>query len=503
MPMKGAPTEVWGEFTRCFWILKSQKLFGEMMESCFLEELQMSLSMIDVKYKKMLDERATSKAWRFSRRARTKLLELLAEHDRLTPFVLAETWSASRLNTLPFFTGKEVCEQLRSLSDSQHPLNAQKPAKDAEDFVRASYKFVLKPEDAIDFMWEVIPHLPLYVFKKNGQALASTHSIYLDGQALPLYHKKASKEPEGAVLLRLRWYDVDEPDHFFAEKKVSRNKFTREPSKKTRARIETSFLTDLLQGRLTGGPVLDAFQEKMQELRAKPVLRTTARRVCFQVPDDPSLRITVDLDFEAVIENSKNWRFQEKVSPYVHFSQQNAIQYPLAIVEVKVEAQGNHDPPMPLWLVELVKRRHMAEVNISKYLFAVASLLPHEISYVPEWFHASLSLHTELQQSKAPAVRIDPRTIIKTENLTLKWFGVATIPLGSVIVSSRRVPKNLHLVSLAFSMLFILYATRLYMQRVDQLSKGNALLPDRLGMTMGASCLCIYGVLYTVMIDFE
>ncbi|CAE7609158.1 unnamed protein product [Symbiodinium natans] len=95
-----------------------------------------------------------------------------------------------------------------------------KPAADAENFQRASYKLAMKPEDIIDFMREIMPHLPLYVFKKDGQVLDATHSIDFHGKDLPLCHKKASKDPDGAVLLQLHWYDVDDPDAFCAETKV-------------------------------------------------------------------------------------------------------------------------------------------------------------------------------------------------------------------------------------------------------------------------------------------
>ena len=311
-----------------------------------------SLQTVDVQYQKMLNERgkaAASSAWRFSRRSRAKLLELLAQHDKSTKFSLAKTWSRGHLNALPFFTGSQVCEQLRSLAgaDARHTPYAMKPAMDAENFERTSYKFVMKSEDTVDFMCEVLPHLPLHIFKKDGQVLAATHSIYLDGEDLPLYHKKASKDPDGAVLLRLRWYDVDDPDAFYAETKVSKNKVTREPAKKTRARIEKSSLMDLLQGRgLLGSPILEEFAKKIGLLHATPVIRTTSRRVCFQVPDDASLRITVDLDFEAVLEGvSKGvWQFEKKLGPYVHFASQDAVQYPLAIVEIKVQGALERKP---------------------------------------------------------------------------------------------------------------------------------------------------------------
>ena len=50
---------------------------------------------------------------------------------------------------------------------------------------------------------------------------------------------------------------------------------------------------------------------------------------------------------------------------------------------------------MPAWLEKIVEAHNMVELEISKYLFAVAALLPNEIAYVPEWFHDSLALQTE------------------------------------------------------------------------------------------------------------
>ncbi|CAJ1364111.1 unnamed protein product [Effrenium voratum] len=494
-----------GGFERCFWLLEN-RTFRDAEASDFREALETSVKKVNQQYQALLAQPGPAglcKAWRFSRQARGSFLKL-AERAKRTPFNLAA--SESLRPAVPFLTASGAGEKLQQLAGA---TKFEGTRRTLSSFARKSYKFVMKPEECIDFMCALARKLPIDIFK-GDEAFADIHSIYLDSEDWQLYHKKASQTGDGATLLRLRWYGSSDPDHFYAETKVSKNIFSHQPSCKTRSHFERNSLPEVLKGQhsLRGGDkarFMESFQASVRRQNLKPVMRTASRRICFQAPDDPSLRVTIDLDFEAVCEDkTANWHFQEKPLPLSMFHRE-AVAYTLAIVEIKIQTEEDPNPPIPDWLQQLVKDHNLSELDISKYLYSVAALCKNQIKFVPEWFHASISIPIDLysESGEPVAVRIDPRTIIKIENLTLKWFAISTVPFGSVIVSSRRVSQTLHLISLAFSMTFVLYATYLYYQRIQQLSKGIALAPDRRGIGFAAVWMSAFGAVYTFLIDFE
>jgi len=533
------------EFHCCWQILDSQHgIFGSAEESRFVEALEIALTKVRDSYStlcKSLDKpnvhaHDVSEVWTFSRRARADLLELILAHDRRTPFRVAASY-ASRLNSLPFFTCVGVSNALLTLSDRFR--SRQSPLKrDCDQFVRTNYKFLMRAEDVVDVMCSIMPHLPLYVFKKNGEVFSPVHSIYFDSEDLGLYHAKVSKV-DGARLLRLRWYASDDRK-LFLETKVSKDRIAQTPGHKTRAALDRSLLNDLLHGVTPDAfdkaqpnerEVLTRFREEIQALKAKPVLRTTCRRACFQLPNDASLRVTIDLDVEALLEcgtagnngsGQDSWQWNAKAPPFLR-SPGEALNFPMAIVEVKLESDDLF-APMPDWLEQIVRQQYdMREVDVSKYTLATATLLKDRIRMMPEWFHdisefsqdnASSSTQGPMAseaeneklipKSKIPR-RIDPKLILKAEQVFLSWLAVAGVPLASITFGGQSIARSLqvHRVFLAMTIIAVMYATWRYFERIEMLTNGQGIQPDKGGVVFAALFLVVYGIICTACLPLE
>lgn len=537
------------EFRSCWQLLDNQHgIFGSAEESRFVDALEFALKKVSHSYSTLcnaLDDQnvqahEVSEVWRFSRRARADLLELILAHDRRTPSRVATSYDAIRLNSFQFFTSAGVSDVLLTLSDRFR--NRESSVKrDCDQFVRTNYKFLVRTEDVVDVMCSIMPHLPLYVFKKNGEVFSPIHSIYLDSEDLDLYHAKVSKV-EGARLLRLRWYDSDD-EKLFVETKVSKNRIAQTPGYKTRAALDRSLLNDLLHGRPGVTPdvfdkaqpkereLLTRFREEVQALKAQPVLRTTCRRVCFQLPNDASLRVTIDLDVEALLEggaagNNGNghdsWQWNAKVPPFLQ-SPGEALHFPMAIVEVKLESDDLF-AQMPTWLDQIVRQQYeMREVDVSKYTLATATLLQDRIRMLPEWFQDLPELNQDNASSisQAPTAseaekeklipkstkiprRTDPKLVMKAEQLFINWLAVAGVPLASITFGGYRSRHPLvHFVFLGMTIAAVVYAARRYWERIELLTTGQAIQPDKSGVVFAAMLVVAYGIIATVSLLFE
>ena len=149
------------------------------------------------------------------------------------------------------------------------------------------------------------------------------NSVYLDNDALELYHGRLDKTP-GAIALRMRWYGTGIPETVFVERKTHRESWAGELSVKERFIIPESQVPLLISGNFdlnaevakmkSKGKSAEAIDEWLglssevvQAVNSKllyPTMRTQYMRTAFQIPFDATVRVSLDTNLCMISERT-------------------------------------------------------------------------------------------------------------------------------------------------------------------------------------------------------
>jgi len=285
----------------------------------------------------------------------------------------------------PILEGRNKGESLSSLASHHSEMLGSESSDDSDDraapppppaagpkkpylgkadqsaFVRRSNKYWVRNGD--------VPILKAFIsshIKKARDGLIQ--SVYLDGDAFPLYNSRLQAE-EGSTLVRLRWYgDTFPPKDLYVERKIHHEcHLTTALSMKERFVIPARELGPLLDYRLNDltikkadgdGNLPDEIVRKLKESGAKPKLRTEYFRTAWEDEEIPEYRISLDEyvsyfkdeDFGSMARPS-GWECLSKTSNPGYWA------FPFSILEVKVDMaaamqkkmaeMGIQDGPMP------------------------------------------------------------------------------------------------------------------------------------------------------------
>jgi SPX domain protein involved in polyphosphate accumulation len=145
-----------------------------------------------------------------------------------------------------------------------------------------------------------------------------TNSVYLDNDEMELYQARLTKAPH-AICIRLRWYDSDEPKLVFVERKTHEDTWTGESSVKERFSLSVGHAVAFLEGEYSlamgerdfakvkpGGVAktpeqVEGFRKLFSEIaeaiatrHLEPKMRTQCMRVAYQIPFQPTVRVSID-----------------------------------------------------------------------------------------------------------------------------------------------------------------------------------------------------------------
>jgi len=118
----------------------------------------------------------------------------------------------------------------------------------------------------------------------------------------------------------------------------------------------------------------------------RPTMRTQYMRTAFQIPFDATVRVSLDTNLCTINErtgdtaNGLRWyRDPNKAVPLDEITR-----FPHAVLEVKLEVQGENSTPD--WVTQLINSGMLHEVHkFSKFIHGCAILLPEDIRAVPYW----------------------------------------------------------------------------------------------------------------------
>ena len=335
--------------------------------------------------------------------------KILKKHDRRLPNPCRAFYLA-RLHDQSWVRG-DYSDVLVSMSRVYSKLRGdeEKEAKDdaKQDFVRSTRKYWVHTEDISAVKYTVLQHLPVFLQKTmDGETDSQLiNSVYLDNYAMELYQGRLDKSP-GAIALRFRWYGTGTPDVIFVERKTHRDSWTGEVSVKERFTIKENQVIPLLQGKFDLDGEIKKLKDKgkseddikeytklakevIQAINSKqlfPTMRTQYMRTAFQIPFDPTVRISLDTNLCMISErtsdtvNGRRWfRDPNQVVPLNEITR-----FPHGVLEIKLQLED--ETKTPSWVVELLQSGKLLEVHkFSKFIHGCAVLMTEEVRAVPYW----------------------------------------------------------------------------------------------------------------------
>eukprot|EP01108_Squamamoeba_japonica_P010239 TRINITY_DN98_c0_g1_i6.p1 TRINITY_DN98_c0_g1~~TRINITY_DN98_c0_g1_i6.p1 ORF type:complete len:724 (+),score=445.54 TRINITY_DN98_c0_g1_i6:43-2172(+) len=339
-----------------------------------------------------------------SRGAPSALLTRLNES-----LALCDVFEQLLLTLSRVYTALRVSAGDASESDESDIADDQRAGADGV-FVRATTKYLVRPDDVFGVKCRVAAQLPVLLFDRAARSDSSCiTSVYFDNDDHEAYSCRMARE-EGATLLRVRWYGDgaarDGGRSVFVERKTHHENWVRTQSVKERFSLHEKLVPPLADGSLPRGELAAALgvdgkakrvprplrlalelQEEFAARRFVPTLRTCYRRAAFQRARSNQVRISIDTELLLVDERTlvaghaadsdgSAWRTAHgRVPPRA------AVRFPFAILEVKLAGAD-----APAWIGELVRSGLLQEApKFSKFLHGSATHFG--VPELPPWWH--------------------------------------------------------------------------------------------------------------------
>eukprot|EP00924_Labyrinthula_sp_SR-Ha-C_P002866 snap_masked-scaffold_13-processed-gene-9.48-mRNA-1 protein AED:0.01 eAED:0.01 QI:0/-1/0/1/-1/1/1/0/761 len=323
---------------------------------------------------------------------------------------------------------------------------AKQQSTTGQSFVRTTTKYWVKTADISRVKHIVLQNLP--VFQHQLERLEGdsqlTNSVYFDNSQLELYHGRLDKTPS-AIAVRFRWYETETPNLVFVERKTHHDSWTGDQSVKERFTLKEKQVLPFLNGEFTiedklkemdskGASEMDKaavrklFTEIHNQIDSKqlrPTMRTQYMRVAYQIPFDPTVRISLDTNLTMITENPKfgvdcltagRWyRDPEVALPPTEYTI-----FPHAVFELKLSLKPNQSAPQ--WVEDLLNSGLLYKVHkFSKFIHGCATLLSKSVQAVPYWVDEE-SIRTSMLRS-LPREKRRMSTVDAKEGTNLLGFG--------------------------------------------------------------------------------
>lgn len=462
---------------------------------------------------------------------------ILAKHDKKTGYTLIPAYKKmfkKKLNEI-----EQLNKLIYSVSRMKLKTLVIKNEKESNTvFVRKTRKYWVHSENLYSLKLKIVKHLPLYVYNPTPDPDATPYSawdhkmhdtcvssVYLDNSNFDLYTGRLYKN-QGAEAIRIRWYGSEIPNVVFIERKRHEDNWTGFSSKKLRFKIAEKYVVDFLNGKnvwenvkmLNGSDAFELYKEVQTEVVSKklrPSVRTFYKRNAFQLPNDSTVRISLDTDLvmlkETTTENDNGmitrWKRPDALCnwPFKSIPKEEIVRFPYAILEIKTQCVEESSPK---WIEEIIKSSYVEHVHkYSKFMHGTAVLFK-QIEVIPYWlpqmrtdirkdaFHPlkdvkviernllvvqpgerenssdTQSLIEDHGKKIAMPIRVEPKVFLANERTFLKWVqfsiflgGVGTAILGFGDENAAWCGGSLILVSI----IFVFYALYVYWWRTKKI----------------------------------
>ena len=431
--------------------------------------------------------------------------QIIKKHDKVSPYKFMPSWKW-KIKYDPtkklFAIIKKVSEKYRSKEEKDEPK------LDADNFKRKSIKYWVKKENTIPLILKIIKHLPIFVWDEeiNDYIYQKIQSVYFDNEECSIFHDRVDKLNE-SKLIRLRWYQ-DSLDTIFVERKVHYDDWTMKESSKDRFRIENYNVMSYLKGDIE---INDELANEVQNLilskNLYPKIRTSYKRIAFQLPHNNDIRISLDIDLRMIREKVSHLQWHTDDDDILN---DDLYLFPHQILEIKLVGKNIEDPPE--WIVDLLQSNLVIDQPLfSKFIQASYIFFSHKCHKKPIWFETEkelfekdlikyngksdeISINISDESSNSPGSRqlvpirrrnrwlswcnndnsnkrvavpmkIEPKTFFANERTFLQWFNAAAFlaSVGMALLGMGEMGMGIIMMMIAGGV--IIYANYVYRRR--------------------------------------
>ena len=409
----------------------------------------------------------------------TAVRKIIKKHDKSSDNKLYSAWKYK----IKYKTYKQMFSLLNQISDlykNQHQ-NDLNIVIDQNNFVRKSFKFWIKPENIVKVISQIIEHLPIYTFDENSDMLGQIDSIYLDNEDHYCYNTRLIKQ-QGSKLVRIRWYN-DEKDKVFIERKVHCENWTLKESEKNRFIIEEenvlSFLKGVFKPAIDNNSLASEVQQFILEKKLFPVIRTSYKRIAFQLENTNDVRISLDTDLTMIKEKISHLDW---FTSYQNLKEKEIHRFPFSVLEVKLKGDLIENPP--IWIKKLMASNLVIDVpKFSKfihtnYIHFEGLRPPYWIDAHPEYFQdlPKSNEYNVISKKKSKKqviqqIKIEPKTFFANERTYLQWFNASAFICsgGIAIFEISSEAKISAIIMISFGIIMLLYSMFIYYYRMNGL----------------------------------
>jgi SPX domain protein involved in polyphosphate accumulation len=221
------------------------------------------------------------------------------------------------------------------------------------------------------------------------------------------------QKEEGATLIRVRWYGNSDPTReVYVERKLHHESWVQEKSAKSRFPLPADRVLSFFHDPKGKGKAASAAPEAddrasaarsskppkpltaeelqlMEEVRGfvaehpiRPMVATKYLRAAFQLPDDNSVRVSLDTDLSMIRERVA-WGQEWYVSDD-RLLDSDVHRFPYAVLEIKLQGGEASRPP---WVSALLDSELLIPVEkFSKFGHGCAVLYNNQVPLLPYWF---------------------------------------------------------------------------------------------------------------------
>jgi hypothetical protein len=251
----------------------------------------------------------------------------------------------------------------------------------SNDYVRKSYKFLIKLDD-LNKVKEVLDfNCTKFIFDEAVPTTQKISSVYYDNNDYSSYYTRLIKNPD-SICIRFRTYNSNE-EQIYAECKTHKG-YVAERSIKERIRLDKNSLDTFLNSRVLYSQntpvVFDKINYYITSRNYTPKVKITYNRTSY---NDKLIRITLDDDLISIkTNNSKSITEDILLNDSIEV---NIFRLQYSVLELKItdgESYLNID-----YIDKLIKSNLIMEVpEFSKYLSTLYYFYANELTTKPYWY---------------------------------------------------------------------------------------------------------------------
>jgi len=309
------------------------------------------------------------------------------------------------------------------------------------DYVRKSYKFLIKSDDLLTVRNLLDSKCTKYIFDKKIPVTQQISSVYYDNNEYSSYYSRLMKNPD-SICIRFRTYNCNN-NNIYAECKTHKG-YVVDKSIKERVCLNKSVLESYLHSRILYNQntpyIYDKINYYITTRKYLPKVKINYNRTSY---NDGSIRITLD-DSLYAIKTDNYESITDHTNQHINQNDKNTFKLNYAILELKISNGDNYNNIE--YINQLINSKLVMEIpEFSKYLSVLYYFYANSLSTKPYWYDDFIKIinsdnpinnimskpinTTELNKTTVYPIILKPNTFTAIESLYYKIFNlIISIP---------------------------------------------------------------------------